>query len=85
MYQWVKWITRPDPEEEVSNIDWIISVFPGTNKDDGNRDPAIKSWGTTNEVPRGNSGKEIKHITGIGILYLLLARQAERILWKRNR
>ena len=33
--QWVEWRTRPAPEDEVPNIDWIISVFLGNKKDYG--------------------------------------------------
>ena len=39
----VDWITRAAPEDEVPSIDWIIEVFPGTKRDDGNPDPDIKS------------------------------------------
>ena len=42
--QGVEWLTRPDPEDEVPNIDWIIAVFPGNKKDDGKSYPSIKSW-----------------------------------------
>ena len=38
------WFTRPDPEYEVPNIDWIIVIFPGTKKYTGKIDPDIKSW-----------------------------------------
>ena len=40
----MEWLTRPYPEDEVPNIDWIIAVFPGIKKDYGNPDPSIKSW-----------------------------------------
>ena len=30
--QWVYWITNQSSGEEVPNIDWLISVFPDTNK-----------------------------------------------------
>ena len=42
--QWVEWITRPAPEDEVPTIDWLIAVFPRSKKDDGNPDPITKSW-----------------------------------------
>ena len=32
---WVEWRTRPAPEDDVPNIDWIIAVFPGGVKDYG--------------------------------------------------
>ena len=44
VYQWVEWLTRPAPEDEVPNIDWLIAVFPGRKKDDRKPDPSIKSW-----------------------------------------
>ena len=37
-------LTRPAPEYEVPNIDWIIALFPGSKKYDGKPDPRIKSW-----------------------------------------
>ena len=40
----MEWITRPDPEYEVPNIDWIIKLFLGRKKDDRNLEPRIKSW-----------------------------------------
>ena len=40
----MEYLTRPAPEDEVPNIDCLISVFPGTKKDDGKSDPGIKSW-----------------------------------------
>ena len=33
--QWLDWITNPSSVEEVPNINWFISVFPGTKKNDG--------------------------------------------------
>ena len=39
----MEWITRPDPEENVTNIYRIIAVFPGTKKYDGKIYPGIKS------------------------------------------
>ena len=44
MYQWVEWLTRLAPEDEVPNIDRIIVVFPGIKKDNGKPEPSIKSW-----------------------------------------
>ena len=44
MDQWVEWITRQATKDEVSNIDWIIAVFPVNKKDDVNTNPSIKSW-----------------------------------------
>ena len=44
MDQWVEWITMPDPEYDIPNIDWLIVVFTRTKKGDGNSDPGIKSW-----------------------------------------
>ena len=41
--QWLEWITRPYPEDEVPNIDWLISLFPGIKNYDGKSDPSIKS------------------------------------------
>ena len=40
----MKWITSPDPEDEVSKIDRIIAVFTRKKKDDGKTNPSIKSW-----------------------------------------
>ena len=42
MNQWVEWINRPDTEDEVPNIDWLIAIFPGRKKDDGKPDSIIK-------------------------------------------
>ena len=36
------WITMSDPEEEVTNIDWIITILPGTKKYYRNPYPDIK-------------------------------------------
>ena len=44
MTQWIEWLTRPDPEDEVPNMYWIIAVFSGNKKDYGNPEPGIKSW-----------------------------------------
>ena len=44
MDQWVGYLTSPDPEYEVPNIDWIIALFSVTKKDDGSPDPSTKSW-----------------------------------------
>ena len=41
----MRWLTRPAPEYEVPNIDWITALFPGSKKYDGKPDPRIKSWG----------------------------------------
>ena len=38
------WITNPLSGEEVTNIEWIIAVFPGNKKNDGMPDPGISSW-----------------------------------------
>ena len=38
------YLTSPDPEYEVPNIDWIIALFSVTKKDDGSPDPSTKSW-----------------------------------------
>ena len=40
----MEWPTRPAPEDKVSNIDWLISLFTGNKKYDGKPDPSIKSW-----------------------------------------
>ena len=40
----MEWLTRQAPEDEVPNIDWIIALFTGIKKDDGNPDLSIKSW-----------------------------------------
>ena len=45
MDQWVEWLTSPDPEYEVPNVDWIIALFPGSKKYDEKPNPSIKSWG----------------------------------------
>ena len=44
MEQWLEWLTRPATEDEVPNIDRIISVFTGTKNDDGKSEPGINSW-----------------------------------------
>ena len=44
MDQWVDWLTNTSSVEEVPNIYWLISVFPGNKKNDGTPDPDIKSW-----------------------------------------
>ena len=49
MVQWVEWITRTSQEDEAPNIDWLIAVFLGNKKDNGNLDPSINSW----EQPMG--------------------------------
>ena len=41
MDQWVEWLNRPDPEDEVPNIDWLIAVFPRRKNDDGKLDSII--------------------------------------------
>ena len=41
--QWVEWLTRPAPEDEVPNMDWLIAVFHRRKKDDGKPGPSIKS------------------------------------------
>ena len=28
--QWLEWLTRPAPEDEVPNIDWVVTVFTKT-------------------------------------------------------
>ena len=40
----VEWLTRPAPEDKVPSIDFLIAVFRGNKKDDGNLYPSIKSW-----------------------------------------
>ena len=47
MDQWEEWLTRPSTEDEVPNIDWLITVFNRTKMDDGNPYPGIKSWAQT--------------------------------------
>ena len=42
--QWVEWLTRPAQDDEVPNIDCLISVFTGNKKDDGKTKYSIKSW-----------------------------------------
>ena len=37
-------ITKPDPEYEVPNVDWLIAEFLGRKNYDGKPDPSIKSW-----------------------------------------
>ena len=37
------WLTNPSSGEELPNIDCIVTVFPGTKKNDGRPDPYIKS------------------------------------------
>ena len=44
MDQWVEWITRPAPEYQAPNIDWIIAVFTITKNDYGNPEQDIKPW-----------------------------------------
>ena len=44
VYQWLDCLTNPSSEEEVPNINWLISVFSGTKKNYGIPDPDIKSW-----------------------------------------
>ena len=46
-----------DPEDEVTNIDWTIAVFPRTKKYDRNLDPCIKSW----EHPVGAHKENLKN------------------------
>ena len=43
--QCVDWLTKPPSGEKAPSIDWIIAVFPSTNKNDGRPYPGIKSWG----------------------------------------
>ena len=43
--QWVDWITNPPSGEEVPNTDRIISMLPGTKKNNGRQDLVIKSRG----------------------------------------
>ena len=38
------WIIKPSSGEEVTNIDWIIEVLPGTKNIYGRQDLDIKSW-----------------------------------------
>ena len=42
--QWFYFLTNPSSREKVPNIDWLVAVFPGTNKIDGRPDPIINSW-----------------------------------------
>ena len=50
--QWVEWLTSPDPEYEVPNVDWIIALFPGSKKYDEKPNPSIKSWGKPVGAPK---------------------------------
>ena len=45
VYQRVDWLNNPPLIDEVTNINWIIAVFPGTKKNDRRPDPDINSWG----------------------------------------
>ena len=47
MDHWVDWITKPSSGGEVPNIDWIISVFPGTKIIYGRPETGIKPWAHT--------------------------------------
>ena len=74
MIQWVEWLTRPDPEDEVPRIYRLIAVFTVNRKDDGNPEPSIKSW-----VHPVGALKDIVKIymqykRGISVLYLPLAK-----------
>ena len=40
----MEWLTSSAPEDEVPNIDWLIALFTGNKRDDGNPEPSIKSW-----------------------------------------
>ena len=42
--QLVCFLTNPPSGEEVTNIYWLIAVFPGTKKNDRRIEPGIKSW-----------------------------------------
>ena len=42
--QWVDWLTNPSSGKEVPKIDCLITVLPGTKKNDGRPEPGIKSW-----------------------------------------
>ena len=44
MDQWVYWLTKISSGGEVTSIYWIITVLPGTNKNDRRSDPDINSW-----------------------------------------
>ena len=44
MYQWLEWINIQAPEEEVTNIYWLIIVLSGTKKDGKNMETNIRSW-----------------------------------------
>ena len=52
----MEWLTRPDTEDELHNIDWLITVFTGNKKDDGNPEPSINSW----EQPVGALNDHLK-------------------------
>ena len=59
----MEWLYRPDPEYEVPNIYWIISVFTGNKKGDGKSDPSIKSWEQPVGAPKDLS-KNIFNLKG---------------------
>ena len=40
----MEWLTRPDTEYELPNIDWVIAVFDRNKRDYENPDPIITSW-----------------------------------------
>ena len=44
MYQWLDFITNPQSGEEVPNIYWLVTVFPGNTKNYGRIDPDVKAW-----------------------------------------
>ena len=40
--QLADWSTNPSSGKEVPKINWIISVFPSTKKNNGSPEPSIK-------------------------------------------
>ena len=39
------WMTNPPSGEELPKIDWLVVLFPITNKNYSWTDPDIRSWG----------------------------------------
>ena len=72
----MEWITRPDPEDEVPNIDWLIALFSRTNNYYVKPDLGIKSWAQPVGELKGLLKIYMQPKRGIGVLYLPLSIQA---------
>ena len=44
VYQWAYWITNPSSVDESPNINYLVAVFSGTNKNESRTDSGINSW-----------------------------------------